>query len=188
MHTIEPYYKWREFYRAEKDPASPFYGAEYSEFHFTNHIYNFAIHPQWDNFGSETLLLKILYVDYDQRYAIIEFIGEWNDAINNDIMMLKREVIDPMLDDGIQKFILLGEHVLNFHSSDDSYYEEWFEDTLHGWISMVNFHAHVLDEMEAAGVGDYLMINDNLDDLDWRLLKPQMMYEKVEGLLPKLLV
>ena len=88
MHSIEPYYKWREFYRSDKDPASPFYGEEYSEFHFTNHIYNFAIHPQWDNFGSETLLLKILYVDYDRGYTIIELIGEWNDAINNDIKKL----------------------------------------------------------------------------------------------------
>lgn len=185
MHTIEPYYKWREFYSCEKDPASPFYGAEYSEFHFTNHIYNFAIHPQWDNFGSETLLLKVLYADYEEGYTIIEFIGEWNDAINNDVMMLKREIIDLMIDDGINKFILIGEHVLNFHSSDDSYYEEWYEDAYDGWVSLVNFHPHVLEEMQDAGLGNYLQINENLDQVDWRLLKPQIMYEKIQMLLPK---
>ncbi len=43
--------------------------------------------------GSETLYLKILFVDYDERYAIIELIGEWNDAINNDIMLLKRDIV-----------------------------------------------------------------------------------------------
>jgi len=26
------------------------------------------------------------------------------------------------------QFILIGENVLNFHSSDDCYYEEWFQD------------------------------------------------------------
>jgi hypothetical protein len=31
--------------------------------------------------GSETLYLKILYADYEAGYVVIEFIGEWNDAI-----------------------------------------------------------------------------------------------------------
>lgn len=187
MHTIEPYYKWREFYSSEKDTASPFYGVQYSEFHFTNHIYNFAIHPQWDDFGSETLLLKVLFVDYEEGYCIIEMIGEWNDAINNDIMLLKRELIDLMIDDGIDKFILIGEHVLNFHSSDDSYYEEWAEDLGGGWVTLINFHPHVLDEMENAGIGNYFLIKEQFEQVDWRLLKPQMMFEKVEMMLPRLL-
>jgi hypothetical protein len=41
--------------------------------------------------------------------------GEWNDCINNDIMFLKRDVIEPMLENGSVKFILVGENVLNFH-------------------------------------------------------------------------
>jgi len=39
----------------------------------------------------------VLYADYEIGFAIIEFIGEWNDAIENDIMTLKRELIDKML-------------------------------------------------------------------------------------------
>ena len=33
--------------------------------------------------------MKILFADYEQNFAIIELIGEWNDAIENDIMTLE---------------------------------------------------------------------------------------------------
>ena len=61
MHDIEPWWGWRDEYTAENDPKSPFYGREYNEFLFTNKIYNYYIHPQWDFFGSETLYLKLIY-------------------------------------------------------------------------------------------------------------------------------
>ena len=41
-------------------------------------------------------------------------------------MHLKRNILETFMANGIQKFILLGENVLNFHGSDDCYYEEWF--------------------------------------------------------------
>ena len=96
MHSIEPFYNWQHLYIASEDEESPFFGAEYSEFTFSNTVYNYYIHPQWDDMGSETLYLKILFVDYDEHYAVIELIGEWNDAINNDIMLLKRDIIDEL--------------------------------------------------------------------------------------------
>ena len=34
-------------------------------------------------------IYEITFVDYDDGYAIMEFIGEWNDCITNDIMFLK---------------------------------------------------------------------------------------------------
>ena len=89
MHDIEPFYNWQHLYIAAEDENSPFYGTEYSEFTFSNTVYNYYIHPQWDNMGSETLYLKIIFVDYDEGFAFIELIGEWNDTINNDIMLLK---------------------------------------------------------------------------------------------------
>ena len=94
MQDIEPYYRWRDLYIADEDELSPFYGREYSEFEYTNTIYNYYIHPQWDDFGSSTLYLKVLFVDYEIGYAIIEMIGEWNDAINNDIMTVNQEWFD----------------------------------------------------------------------------------------------
>lgn len=55
MHTIEPFYRWIEDYNAADDERSPFYGREYSEFTYSQAIYDHYIHPQWDDFGSETL-------------------------------------------------------------------------------------------------------------------------------------
>ena len=140
MHEIEPFYNWRHIYVAEDDKRSPFFGVPHSEFEFTQTVYNYFIHPQWDDFGSRTLYLKIIYVDYELNFCVIELIGEWNDAIENDIMQLKREVIDKMEKEGIHKFILITENVLNFHSSDREYYEEWYDEVTDedGWIVSLN--------------------------------------------------
>ena len=85
-------------------------------------------------------------------HAVIELIGEWNDAIENDIMLFKRDVIESIMYHGIDKFILIGENVLNFHASDECYYEEWFDDVDDGWIAMVNFHQHVVKEFSNANL------------------------------------
>ncbi len=97
MHDIEPHYSWRNLYSAEEDERSPFFGREYSEFEFTNSIYGYCIHPQWDEIGSPTLFIKILFVDYDEKFAVIEMLGEWNDCLHNDIMFLKRDAIDKLM-------------------------------------------------------------------------------------------
>lgn len=185
MHDIEPFYKWRDDYISSEDERSPFYGKEYSEFEFSETIYNFYIHPQWDFFGSPTMYIKIIFVDYDRSYAIIEFIGEWNDCITNDIMYLKREILELMIDEGINKFILIGENVLNFHSSDDCYYEEWFQDIEDGWIAGINFREHVINEFKRNNIDYYINFGGELDDLIWRNSKPIQVFKKVEELLTK---
>ena len=181
MHQIEPHYLWRHLYKSSKDPNSPFYKEQYSQFEYTNKVYNYLIHPQWDSFGSETLLLKVLYVDYDNHYAIIEMIGEWNDAINNDIALLKRELIDSMIDCGIEKFIILGENVLNFHGSDDSYYQEWWEDTPGGYVVLLHFRDHVLQEMEDTGLHHYVLLEEEDETTwNWKTKKPELLFEQVD--------
>jgi hypothetical protein len=103
MHEIEPYYAWRDHYVAAEDDRSPFYGREYSEFQYSQKIYNYYIHPQWDDFGSSTLYLKILWADYLSGTAIIELIGEWNDLLHNDIMLLKRDLCDQLIEERDQQ-------------------------------------------------------------------------------------
>jgi hypothetical protein len=182
MHTLEPYYNWRGFYIASEDPDSPFFDREYSEFEFSAKIYDHFIHPQWDHFGSQTLFLKVLYCQYDEGFAIIELIGEWNDLLYNDIMFLKREVIEVMMNRGISKFILIGENVLNFHSSDDSYYEEWFEDVndVDGWIALMNFREHVLDDFQSANIDSYFVLGGQLNEIKWRTMNPEQLFESVQ--------
>lgn len=185
MQDLEPYYRWRDFYISSEDDWSPFYGREYSEFEYTNKIYNYLIHPQWDDFGSATLYIKIIYADYEQKFAIIEFIGEWNDAINNDIMLLKRDIIDELILHGINKYILIGENILNFHASDDCYYEEWFDDVEEGWIIALNFREHVLNEFVRNNLDYYFVFGGALNEFNWRVFSPQQLFENVDTLVRK---
>lgn len=179
MHNLEPYYNWRQHYQSESDAQSPFYGREHSEFDYHNKIYNYLIHPQWDEFGSSTLYMKLLMADYQNGFAVIEFIGEWNDAVNNDIMWLKREVIESLIEEGIDKYILIGENVLNFHSSDDCYYEEWFQEAENGWVVAINFREHILQEFQQANIDYYINFGGELDNMGWRTMTPLQLYEKV---------
>ena len=185
MHDIEPFYKWRDDYISSDDERSPFYGKEYSEFEFSETIYNFYIHPQWDYFGSPTLYMKIIYADYERAYAIIEFIGEWNDCITNDIMYLKREIIELMIDEGINKFILIGENILNFHASDDCYYEEWFDDVEEGWIAFINFREHVLKEFEDYNIDYYYISGGELNEFTWRRFSPGQLFGNISKIISK---
>lgn len=185
MHTIEPFYNWIDQYSAAEDPHSPLFGAENSLELFTNNIYGYLIHPQWDSMESDTLFLKILFADYEDGVAVIEFIGEWNDAIENDVMHLKRHIVDPLVAEGIRKFILIGENVFNFHGAEDDYYAEWFEDVEDGWIAGVNFQDHVQREMHQYNVDNYVNFGGQLDDLPWRTLEPRRLFEIVDGLLQR---
>lgn len=184
MHDIEPYWNWRHKYTAEEDERSPFFGTEHSEFEFTNAVYDHVIHPQWDAFGSSTLYMKLIYADYDDGYCIIELIGEWNDLLHNDIMVLKRNIIEELMAQGISKFILIGENVLNFHSSDEEYYSEWFEEVsdADGWIALLNFRPHVLEDMQRANIDQYFLLGGQLNALKWRTYEPEAVFTNVEGM------
>ena len=182
MQDIDPFENWQYLYSSEEDERSPFFGREYSQFEFTNTIYNYYIHPLWDDFGSRTLYLKVLMADYDSGYMIVELIGEWNDAIENDIMTLKREVIDNFLKNGIRKFILIAENVLNFHSSDDSYYEEWYEDVsdVNGWIVILNMPEASQHDFIKARLNNYTEL---INYSQWRTLKPDLLFNQVDNML-----
>lgn len=180
MHEIEPFYNWRHIYTSEEDPKSPFYGRVYSEFEYSQTVYNYYIHPQWDDFGSRTLYLKVIYTDYELNFAVIEMIGEWNDAIENDIMTLKRDVIDIMEKEGINKFILITENVLNFHSSDREYYEEWYEDVSdeNGWIVSLNMPEATQHDFKKKKLNYYIEL---MDIPNWRIYKPYHLFRLIDN-------
>ena len=180
MHNIEPYYNWRHIYTSEEDKLSPFFGQVYSEFEYSQTVYNYYIHPQWDAFGSKTLYLKVLIADYEEKYAIIELLGEWNDAIENDIMTLKREVIDVFVLNGITKFIFIAENVLNFHSGDKDYYEEWYEEVNdnNGWIVCLNMPEQTQYDFKKAKLNRMIEL---IDLIDWRVYKPFHLFKKIDN-------
>lgn len=180
MQNIEPFYNWRHLYVSEEDERSPFFGREYSEFEFSKTIYNYYIHPQWDDFGSRTLYLKVLIADYEEKYAVIELIGEWNDAIENDIMELKREVIDVFQAEGIFKFVLIAENVLNFHSDERDYYQEWYEETSeeNGWIVCLNMPEQTQYDFKKAHLNQYI---EMMELENWRIYKPFHLFKKIDN-------
>jgi len=179
MHNIEPFYNWRHIYIAEEDTLSPFYGRKYSEFEYSQTIYNYYIHPQWDEFGSKTLYLKIIYVDYELHFCVIELIGEWNDAIENDIMTLKREIGDELMKQGLTKFILIAENVLNFHSSDNEYYREWYDEISEeeGWIIILNMPPATQQDFTKKKLQYYMEL---MEIPEWRSYKPYHLFTKID--------
>ena len=185
MHTIEPHYNWRGFYVASEDNRSPFYNRQYSEFEFSNAIYDYYIHPQWDEIGSKTLYLKILFVDYDKHYCIIELIGEWNDTLYNDIMYLYRNVIELLVEQNILYYILIGENVMEFHADTNDYYEEWFDNLSDGWIIGLNFRDHVIKEFIDHNLDYYIAFGGRFDDIAWRKYLPDQLFEIISKLITK---
>ena len=91
--------------------------------------------------------------------------------------------------EGIKKFILVAENVLNYHAAEDNcYYEEWFDEVSdeEGWVAIINPLDHVSDEMHTYGLQHYVHI---LTGSAWRGHKPRSLLKWVEAQLssPQLL-
>ena len=185
MHELEPFFNWRDLYVASEDEASPFYGKDYSEFMLSNAVYDHYIHPQWDEIGSATLYLKVLFVSYDREYAIIELIGEWNDILYNDIMYLYRNLIEDLIGYDIKHFIIIGENLMNFHADSTDYYEEWFDNIGDGWIVGLNFRDHVVEEFCSANIDYYIAFKGEFDDFNWRAFMPDELFDKINAVMSK---
>lgn len=130
--------------------------------------------------------MKILFADYEAGYVIIELIGEWNDAIENDIMTLRREITDELYKQGITKFILIAENVLNFHSSSDDYYEEWREQLAddNGWVTILDMPEQTQYDFRRARLTNFISL---IDFPQWRTLKPDVVFQQVDNEMMKLL-
>lgn len=185
VHSLEPFSGWLKYYDSSADEQSPFFEKEYNLDVYSETIYGYYIDPAWDSFGSETLYIKVLFADYEQRFVILELLGEWNDTLYNDIMTLKRGFLELLVQEGIQKFILMGGNIMNFHGSDDSYYEEWYQELEDGWIALVNAPEFVCDEMKKYRIDTYVCMGEAFHMEDWRTLHPQRVFQLVETAVPR---
>lgn len=185
MHEIEPHPSWLGLYDPVTDPKSPYFGHRHDPFLCRNTVYNYYIHPGWDEMGSATLYVKVLFVSYTEHYAVIELMGEWNDILYNDVMFLTRNLIEPMIDEGIRRFVLIGENILNFHAGDSDYYQEWAENLEDGWIALLNSRKHVREEFQRANIDYYIVFGGDLDSINWRKLSPRQLVSVVEHLIAR---
>jgi hypothetical protein len=100
-------------------------------------------------------------------------------------MQLKTQLINPLIKAGIEKFILIGENIFNFHGSDDCYYEEWYDDVEEGWIVALNFRDFVLKEMSNYQIDSYFNFAGRLDSIPWRTYKPELFCQIIDSEIAK---
>jgi hypothetical protein len=93
-------------------------------------------------------------------------------------------VIDVFEQQGITKFILIAENVLNFHSGDKDYYQEWFEEVTdeEGWIVCLNMPEATQHDFRKSKLNYYIEL---IDLFDWRIYKPFHLFKKIDEELGK---
>lgn len=187
LHDFEPFFGWLAMYNHEMDERSPFHEVEHNQFYYDRSVNQIPAHPLWDDFGSESLLIKIQFVDYQEGYAIIEFFGEWNDIYDNDFKLLCENVLSFLLDFEVNKFIFIVENVFHAYMGADDYYQALEEELGDGWISLLKTRREVKEDMQEYGIDQYFYFNPNLDQLAWRKLKPFQIYSLVANRLQNVL-
>ncbi len=187
LHYIEPFYGWLNLYSHEHDECSPFHQVEHNQFYFDRSINRIPAHPLWDDIGSESLLIKILYADYQAGYAVIELFGEWNDLFDNDFKLLVENCLTYLMDHGIKRFVLICENVFHIYPDGDDYYQALQEELEEGWICILRARKEVWQEMLDYQIGSYFYQSPVLDELEWRKLKPFQLFYFVESRMRQLL-
>lgn len=187
LHDVEPFYGWLNLYNHEEDELSPFHEVQHNAFHYDRSINNIPAHPLWDEIGSESLLVKILYANYDDGYAIVELFGEWNDLFDNDYKLLCENCLTYLLDNGITQFILICENVFNIYLDADDYYDAMQEELGDGWIALLRPRQAVLEELTEYRILPYFFHSPILDEIAWRKQQPSQLYRLVAARLQYLL-
>ena len=134
FQETEPFYGWLGLYNPAEDENGPFYGVEANLSDYERFIYTFPAHPDWNDIGSDSLLVKVLFVEYEQGFAIIELFGEWNDLHLNDFKLLAENLFTYLLDCYVNKIILICENVFHIYLDTDDYYQELQEELEEGVV------------------------------------------------------
>ena len=74
--------------------------------------------------------------------------------------------------------------MLNFHSSDNCYYEEWHEDVLEdgGWVVMIGLPEQSQHDFKKARINYYVEL---FDFPQWRTTLPQFLFAAVDNFILK---
>jgi len=89
-------------------------------------------------------------------------------------------VLDKFMEEGIFKFILVAENVLNFHSDGKEYYEELSEDVTekNGWVVCLNMPEQTQYDFNRAHLERFVELME-LDN--WRTYKPYHLFKKIDN-------
>ncbi|HCT22644.1 MAG TPA: hypothetical protein DIW54_04625, partial [Chitinophagaceae bacterium] len=77
------------------------------------------------------------------------------------------------------KFILITENVLNFHSGDKDYYEEWYEEVsdAEGWIVALNMPEATQYDFRKRKLNYFIEL---MEILEWRTYRPYHLFKKID--------
>jgi hypothetical protein len=95
--------------------------------------------------------------------------------------------LERFADESVDKFILIAENVLNFHSDGADYYEELSQELQEsgGWAVCLNMPMQSENEFKQAGHHHFIEL---FNIPEWRSYRPFHLLRKVESLLgPRLL-
>lgn len=98
-------------------------------------------------------------------------------------MYLYRNIIEEMIGEGINHFILIGENVHAFHADDSSYYEEWMDQMENGWIVGMNFLEHNMQEIQQANLDRYVIFDDAINIINWRTFAPNKLFQEIDDII-----
>ena len=103
----------------------------------------------------------------------------WNPE-EKEIVELKREVLEKFMEEGIYKFILIVENVLNFHSDGKDYYEELHEEVTdeNGWVVCLNMPEQTQYDFKQAHLNQFIELME-LDN--WRIYRPFHLFKKIDA-------
>ena len=98
--------------------------------------------------------------------AVLGLLAAWS------VMHLRLEA------EGIAKFILITENVLNFHSGDKDYYIEWFEEATdeNGWIVALNMPEATQQDFKKRKLNYFIEL---MQLGNWRAYKPEDLFTKI---------
>ncbi|MEM6801348.1 MAG: hypothetical protein AAF696_08080, partial [Bacteroidota bacterium] len=92
-----------------------------------------------------------------------------------------------LIDQGINKYILICENVFHIYLEEDDYYRAVEEELEDGWIFALRLRKELKDEMRDYGIAPYIYWSEKLDTVNWRSLKPAQLYKLIYSMLHKLL-
>ena len=97
--------------------------------------------------------------------------------------MVKRKN-NKLFGEGITKFILVAENVLNFHSSDREYYQEWFDEVTdeNGWIVALNMPEATQYDFRKKKLNYYVEL---MELPNWRVFKPEHLFNRINEQISK---
>ena len=111
-----------------------------------------------------------------------EFIKNGNDCITNDIMFLKRDVADVLIEKASINSFCCVIMCQPFMVPDDCY-EEWWDDIKDagGWVCMVNSLIMWATEMKRTRLQYYTHFGAVFNDVNWHNKLPEMVFQEITG-------